>query len=221
MNTYPVHFEYEKAQAHVTDRRRALVFGPGYPWTFDLVSVGFTVLLAGTALLLGRTVFRGWVGAAGYSVTVILWTVVLLNVVVGAVCAVVRGIRYRRAKAEADMVKPGLAMIFGPDGIQTEQQFIPWQQVREVRVDKRGFGWGWHLVVDADAGEVIRFPLDALDASPATLDLVVRAETVNRLGIDLRPIDRDVTRGSGAVAPSPDPQQPTGPSSASAHAMTD
>lgn len=209
MNRFQIHFDPERARTRVDHRLRALLFGPGFPLTFDLLSVALLVLTGGVALLLARTVFRDAVGSGGLAVTVVVLVIMAIYVLVGLVCGGLRFWRYRRAVVERRMVKEGLALVIDDRGIQTEDAFYLWDQIRVVRVEDRGFGWDWHLVVDAESGQA-RFPLYSLDATPANLDLIVRASSVNRFGIDLRPIDRRVApRVEGTVGGSGSVPAPT------------
>lgn len=192
MNRFSIHFDPEPADEHVGKRWGRLVFGPGYPLTYGIVDslFGMTMLMVG--LVLVRTLLRDWAGPASYVLTVIAWVLFALTATAMVVCGVVRGIAWRRAAAERRLVGEGLAMVVSDAGVETEAGRFTWDQIESVRVDRRGFGWGWHLVIQPDGADAIRLPLIGLDASPATIDLVFRAHSHHRFAVDLRPIDHDV-----------------------------
>lgn len=192
MNGYQINFDSERSTAHLAQRWRSLFLGPGYPWTFDIVSTAMTLLLAGVLLLLSRTVLQGRVGAGGLVLTVVIAVVVVVNLVGALIAGVLRLVRYRRAVQERRGVGEGLAMILDAAGIQTADGAVPWEQVQQVRVDKPGFGHTWQVVVDTAQGEFVRWPLHALEVAPERLSVMVHSCSGGRFGIDLRPIDDDV-----------------------------
>lgn len=192
MDTFWIGHVPAAAADKVALRRAQLIWGPGYPWTFGLLSSLFTMTIVMVGLILMRTVLVEQANWASFALTVVAWLLFAVHGIGMVVAGIIRGLRWRRAISEAQLTAEGPALAIRRDGLQTATAMHRWENLDELSVQKSKFGWGWHFVATEGGTEVIRLPLDAIDATPAELDLVLRAFTEGSRGLDLRVIDHDV-----------------------------
>ena len=96
------------------------------------------------------------------------------------------------ARRTVNALHEGLALGVGRDGIFLDGP-VPWSAIRAFLVKPPRRGRSATLVVVSKAGTWRTLPLQWLDQTPAAVDNAVRALSGNRLGLDLAPIDRNIS----------------------------
>lgn len=95
-----------------------------------------------------------------------------------------------RRRGERKATGTGPALVMSPDGVQTADGAIGWDDLELLRAipgAKRGFGY--RLEALARDGRSLKVPLEALDMLPGTLDAAARAYSYGRHGVDLSVVD--------------------------------
>ena len=95
---------------------------------------------------------------------------------------------YRMAKRELASVGQGTALVIDRSGVQLAGTRVPWAQVTALTAIK-GPMFGSPLFQLAHAGGEVAVPFDHLEVSPARLDMVARAYSGGRHGVDLTAMD--------------------------------
>lgn len=106
------------------------------------------------------------------------------------VLCLVHALWFFRLRGERKVTGTGPALVMSPDGVQTADGAIGWDELEQLRAipgAKRGFGY--QLEVLAHDGRSLTVPLEALDMLPGTLDAAARAYSYGRHGVDLSVVD--------------------------------
>ena len=96
---------------------------------------------------------------------------------------------YRRAKDELASIGVGTAVRIDRFGVEMAGTRTAWPDVVAVAAVRGGLGKSALLQVSRAGGEPLFLPLDQLDVRPATLDMVARAYSGGRHGVDLTALD--------------------------------
>ncbi len=107
----------------------------------------------------------------------------------GGTMAVIAGIAWARAGADAKAAGPGLAIGVNRDGVMIAQRWLTWPEVGSMVVKPGALGASNSLVTTARDNTAQRVPLELTDAMPASLDSVVRVLSGGRVGVDLSRLD--------------------------------
>jgi len=114
-----------------------------------------------------------------------LWTSLAMGVVFG----VVNLVQLLRARADAKLAQPGLAVGLNRDGMLVGQHWLPWPEVGAVVVKPGTLGASASLVTIGRDRSNSTVPLDYTDTMPATLDSAVRVLSSGRAWVDLSRLD--------------------------------
>lgn len=147
--------------------------------TLRLILSGVGLLIVGGLYLWRGDTFPGeisWVLIASLSLTLLL--------------CLGHALWFVRLRGERKVTGTGPALVMSPDGVQTADGAIGWDdldQLRAIPGAKRGHGY--RLEALATDGRSLTVPLEALDMLPGTLDAAARAYSYGRHGVDLSVVD--------------------------------
>lgn len=82
-------------------------------------------------------------------------------------------------------VQPGLALQLSQVGVQTEKRDLRWEEIASLKAYARSAGDGHVLLIAPHEGDPVQIEVDSLSVLPGTLDVLVRAHSNGRFGVDL------------------------------------
>lgn len=167
---YGVYFRPDLAQARVRTARSQLY------WRLGTTAVGAAAV---------AIAWYFWPAQVGPWAPWYLWTSLAFVIVLGGGNLV----HLLRARADAKLAPPGLAVGLNRDGLMIGQRWLPWPEVGDLSVRPGSWGASSSLIATGRDHASSAIPLDYTDTLPATLDSAVRALSSGRAWVDLSRLD--------------------------------
>ncbi|MFZ0529724.1 MAG: hypothetical protein WAL91_04205 [Propionicimonas sp.] len=167
---YGVYFRPELAQGRLRTAKSRLF------WRLGTTALGMAAVAAA---------WYFWPDQVGPWAPAYLWT--SLAVLVGFGLANL--VQFLRARADARLAQPGLAVGLNRNGLLVGQRWLPWPEVGSMIVKPGAFGASASLVTTGRDRTASSLPLDLTDTMPATLDTAVRVLSGGRAFVDLSRLD--------------------------------
>ncbi|MEE9963882.1 MAG: hypothetical protein K4304_02180 [Propionicimonas sp.] len=167
---FGIYYRPDVAAARVSGPRSRLIWGVG---SLALSLVIFAVLWAIWPNIYG--VWAPWL--------------IGISVLTSGSMAAINLTRWMRARADARLALPGLAIGVNRAGILVGQRWLTWPEVGSMVIKPGVLGSADSFVTTVRDASTVAVPLGLTDTMPASLDAVVRVLSAGQAWVDLSRLD--------------------------------